>query len=70
MNMEMLMSYGGQEIGRSDFGSELRDKIAYDLCFYSGIGCASKEKALEMLYHAADSIIEQVRDEKGQDSDG
>jgi hypothetical protein len=64
--MEMLMNYGGQEIGRSEFGIALRDKVAYDLCFYSGIGCASKEKALEMLYHAADSIIEQVRGEDKQ----
>ncbi len=58
--MELLMSYGGQEIGRSDFGSDLRDKIAFDICYYSGIGCGNKEKALEMLYHAADSIIEEI----------
>ena len=60
--MEMLMTYGGQEVGRSDFGNNLRDKIAFDVAFYSGIGCASKEKAIEMLYSAADSIIEQVRE--------
>ncbi len=64
--MEILMSYGGQEVGRSDFGSALRDKIAFDIAFYSGIGCGNKKKALEMLYSAADTIIEQVRDDKGQ----
>lgn len=58
---ELLMNYGGQEIGRSDFGSELRDKVAYDICFYSGVGCSNKEAALKMLYHAADTIIEQIQ---------
>ena len=60
--MVVLMDYNGVEISRADFGSTLRDKIAFDICFYSGIGCKDRKAALNMLRHAAESIIEQVRE--------
>lgn len=55
------MNYNGIQLERADFGNDLRDKIAFDVAFYGGVTCSTKKAALEMLYHAADQIIEQIK---------
>ena len=68
--MELLFSYGGHDLGRADFGDGLlRDKIDFDVGFYSGIGARDKAGALKLLYQAADEIIRQVVDGRAPEMD-
>ena len=56
-DMELLMVPQGIEIGRSDFGNEIRDRIAFEVCFAMNTICADKKSLLTLLYSTADSII-------------
>ena len=58
------MTWNGIEINRSDFGTDLRDWVAFSLALMANTHCSNRKAALELLYHEADSIIAQVQSGK------
>lgn len=56
--LEMKMLLQGFEIGRSDFGDSLRDRIAFEVAFSMNCLCGSKNAFIDLLYSSADAIVE------------
>lgn len=56
--LEMKMLLQGFEIGRTDFGDSLRDRLAFEVAFSQNCLCGSKKALITLFYSAADSIIE------------
>ena len=61
--MMMQLCIGDFLLDRSDFGNELRDRVAFDLAFLMGVGVGNKEALLEAIYFTADEVVERVRQE-------
>lgn len=57
---QIYMIPQGFEVHRNDFGDAVRDRIAFEVCSAMNVGCGSKRALMDLLYSAADAIIEQT----------
>lgn len=58
--LEMKMLLQGFEIGRSDFGNSLRDRIAFEVAFAMNCLCGSRSAFMDLLYSSSDAIVEAI----------
>lgn len=57
----LSFDYHGIELTAADFEHSLKGWVAFNIAMAFNTRCRDKEAALELLNHAADEIIEQVK---------